>query len=307
MKTIAVTGASGFIGRHVAAAFRSAGFEVRALTRKAYGENSVAVDYLDGDALARALEGVGVLVHTAGLAHVSARRLDDPAAEFHRANVGVAASVTGACIRSGVQSMVLLSSAGVLGKESPAGGFDDSSPPAPYDWYTASKREAEDRVSSLAAASNLQVIILRPPTVYGPSAPGSFSRLCSWVARGWPIPFGAIVSRRSFLGIRNLCDAIRIAANSGLSGVSTMLVADSSAMTTAELAQLIAAAMHKSLHLLSVPPQLLEWGLWTVGLAEEYRRLGSAFELYPSRMGAQLGWQPPYTSSEEVIWALRAR
>lgn len=86
-----------------------------------------------------------------------------------------------------------------------------------------------------------------------------------------------------------------------------MLVADSSAMTTAELAQLIAAAMRKSLHLLSVPPQLLEWGLWTVGLGEEYRRLGSAFELYPSRMGAQLGWQPPYTSSEEVIWALRAR
>ena len=307
MTTVAVTGASGFIGRHVVAAFRAAGFEVRALTRKPYGEDSVAVDYLDGDALARALEGVGVLVHAAGLAHVSTRRLDDPAAQFHRANVGVATSVTGACIRSGVQSMVLVSSAGVLGKESPVGGFDDSSPPAPYDLYTASKHEAEERVSSLAAHANFRLIILRPPTVYGPYAPGSFSRLCSWVARGWPIPFGAIVSRRSFLGIRNLCDAIRIAANSGLDGVSTMLVADSAAMTTAEFAQLIAAAMHKSLHLLSVPPHLLEWGLRTVGLGEEYRRLGSAFELHPSRMGAQLGWQPPYTSAEEVIWALRAR
>jgi nucleoside-diphosphate-sugar epimerase len=307
MTTIAVTGASGFIGRHVVAAFRSAGFEVRALTRKAHGEGSVAVDYLDGDALARALEGVGVLVHTAGLAHVSARRLNNPAAEFHRANVSVATSVTSACVRSGVQSMVLLSSAGVLGKESPAGGFDDSSLPAPYDWYTSSKREAEDRVSSLAAASELRVIILRPPAVYGPSAPGSFSRLCSWVARGWPIPVGALANRRSFLGIRNLCDAIRTTANSGLSGVSTMLVADTSAMTTAELAQLIAAAMQRSLHLLSVPPRLLEWGLRTVGLGEEYRRLGNAFELYPSRMGSQLGWRPPYTSSDEVMWALRAR
>ncbi len=307
MKTIAVTGASGFIGRHVVAAFRSAGFDVRALTRKAYAEGCVAVDYEDGDALVRALVGVDVLVHAAGLAHISARRLHDPASEFRRANVGVATSVTGACIRSGVQKLVLISSAGVLGKESPACGFDDSTPPAPYDWYTESKREAEDRVSGLAVAGNLQAIILRPPTVYGPNAPGSFSRLCAWVARGWPLPFGAIVSRRSFLGIRNLCDATRIAANSGLSGVSTMLVADSSAMRTAEFAQLIAAAMHKPLHLLSVPPRVLEWGLGTVGLGEEYRRLGSAFELYPSRIAEQLGWQPPYRSSEEVIWALRAR
>ncbi len=84
-----------------------------------------------------------------------------------------------------------------------------------------------------------------------------------------------------------------------------MLVADSSAMTTAQLAQLIAAAMHKSVRLLSVPPPLLQWGLWTVGLGEEYRRLGSAFELHPSRLSARLGWHPPYTSSEEVIWALR--
>lgn len=307
MKTIAVTGASGFIGRHVVATFRSAGLEVRALTRRPYGENSVVVDYLDADAMARALEGVDVLVHTAGLAHVSARRLDHPAAQFHAANVDAATRVAGACIRSGVPGMVLVSSAGVLGKESPVGGFDDSSPPAPYDLYTTSKREAEERVSSLAAHGKLRLIMLRPPTVYGPDAPGSFRRLCSWVARGWPIPFGAVRGRRSFLGIRNLCDAIRMAADSSSSGVSPMLVADSAAMTTAEFAQLIAAAMHKSLHLLSVPPSLLEWGLRRVGLGEEYRRLASPFELHPSRMGAQLGWQPPYTSAEEVAWALRAR
>jgi nucleoside-diphosphate-sugar epimerase len=305
MKAVAVTGASGFIGRHAADTFERAGLLVRAFSRQPTESRINALNYLDTDGVARALEGIRTLVHIAGLAHVSPRQLLDADGSFHEANVRAAVSVAEACRKAGVESLVLLSTAGVLGKQSPEGGFDDSSPPDPYDPYTRSKLEGELRVSELAAGGNLRVTIIRPPMVYGPKAPGSFSRLCAWIDRGWPLPLGSLDNRRSFIGIRNLCDALLQAVNSTIPGANVMLVADTEPLTTAEFARQIAHYMGSPSRLVSAPLWLLKCALAATGRGEEFRRLAGAFELHPSRIQALLGWRAPYTVEAELSWALR--
>ncbi len=306
MKSIAVTGASGFIGRHVAAAFRNTGATVRGFTRTNQYPDLIQLNYLDMDSAVRALDGVEILVHIAGLAHVSSKSLDDPLARYREANVDVAVSMAEAGIRAGVRKFILLSSAGVLGQASPPGGFDDSSPAMPYDAYTASKWEAERQVLE-AAGRNIAVSILRPPMVYGAAAPGSYRRLCKWIDRGLPLPLANIVARRSFIGIRNLCDLLVTIAASGREvppDESAMLVADSEPMTVAVFARKIAFVRGRRARLLPVSSWLLERALAAAGLQEEYRRLALPFELAPSRARAIYEWQPPYSTSEELSWAL---
>lgn len=309
MTAIAVTGASGFIGRHVVAACTSAHLTVSGFTRSSTDPNLTPLNYLDSDAAARALEGTEVVIHIAGLAHISSKSLADPLAAFRTANTQIATSMAEASARVGVRRFVLLSSAGVLGEESPPGGFDDSSPADPYDAYTLSKFEAEQRVLE-AAGGKISVVILRPPMVYGPGAPGSYRRLCAWIDRGWPLPLGSIVARRSFVGVRNLCSLLLTVAASTKHESNeppTLLVSDSEALTVAEFAERIAIARNKRAILLPVPRGLLKWMLGRVGLRDEYRRLALPFELRPSRAREIFGWQPPHSAAEELRWALGPR
>jgi nucleoside-diphosphate-sugar epimerase len=264
------------------------------------------VDYLDTVALARALQGVEAVVHIAGLAHISSKLMTEPLAVFRASNVDIALSVAKASIQSGVKKLLLLSSAGVLGSFSPPNGFNESSPPSPYDAYTLSKFEAEQQVLEVARGK-IAVTILRPPMVYGPGAPGSYRRLCAWIDRRLPLPIASISARRSFVGIRNLCDllvTIAVSHNEITNGSLPMLVADSEPLTVADFARHIAFVQGKSAVLLPVPPRLLEWMLGAAGLAEEYRRLALPFELRPTQARSVFGWQPPYSVREELTWAL---
>jgi nucleoside-diphosphate-sugar epimerase len=306
LNTVAVTGASGFVGRHVAAGFERAGFQVRAFSRQSTGPLTRSMNYLDCDQVARAIQGSQSLVHIAGLAHVPPGRLLDPDHSFHEANVQVAVSIAKACIKAGVQKLVLLSSAGVLGCQSPPGGFDDSSPPDPYDPYTRSKLEGESRVSELAVAANLAVAIVRPPMLYGPNAPGTFGRMRTWIERGWPLPLGGLDQRRSFLGVRNLCDAMVHTVNGRIGGVETMLVTDPEPMTAADFARQIARHMGRRSRIVSVPAWLLRFALTAAGRGDDFRRLACAFELRPSRIQALLGWRAPYPVDDELAWSLRS-
>ncbi len=306
MKSVAVTGASGFIGRTCRRRFQDAGATVRGFTRATVHPDLIPINYLDMDSAVRALDGVEILVHIAGLAHVSPKSLDNPPARYREGNVNVAVSMAKASIQAGVRKFILLSSAGVLGQASPPGGFNDASPAMPYDAYTASKWEAEQQVLKVTGGS-MAVSILRPPMVYGAGAPGSYRRLCKWIERGLPLPLASIVARRSFVGIRNLCDLlITIAASSREvpRDLPAMLVADANPLTVADFARQIASVRGRRARLIPVSSWLLERTLVAAGLQEEYRRLALPFELAPSRAREFFGWQPPYSTSEELTWAL---
>jgi nucleoside-diphosphate-sugar epimerase len=305
MKRVAIVGGSGFIGRHALSAFKTAGHSVVGLSRRANTTECQAVDYTDIEAMAAAMRGANSVVHVAGLAHVAANSLMNAESAYHSANVHVAVSVAKAAILAGASRFVLLSSAGVFGSQSPPGGFSDSMQPNPYDAYTRSKLEGERGVANVLSGQ-AALVILRPPMVYGPDAPGSFHRLCKWVQRGLPLPVGRIFARRSFIGIRNLCSALVSAEAAAQVGTLPMLVSDREPVSVGEFAGEISRAYGRRSLILPVPRGMLELGLGLVGMREEYRRIALPFELHPSLIHAVLDWQAPYSLTEELLWAKHA-
>ena len=293
MNTIAVTGAHGFVGRHLCAHIADSACGYVALSRES----------LSADALPQQLSGCGAVIHLAARAHVLRESSGSPDDEFHEANVALTVRVAAAARTAGVRRFVFVSSAGVLGCESPAEGLDDASSARPHDAYTRSKLEAEQRLTAQFSGS-LEVTIVRPPLVYGPGARGNFDRLLRAVLSGWPLPLGSIEARRSMIGVRNLTDLLlRAATRPGVEG-TCMLVADSEPATISEFAHAIARSAGCNARILPVPVPLLEAALAAAGRRADFLRLTRPFVLRPVVARRVLSWAPPHAMSDELDWTI---
>ena len=292
MSALAVTGAGGFIGTEF----------VRS-TREAH-ENVVLLGRTDLDeSLHRRLRGCDTLVHLAARAHVLDAGAAADVAAFEHSNVALTQSVADAACRAGLGRMVFVSSAGVLGSQSPSGGFHDYSRPAPHDAYTRSKLAAEEMLLG-HYATRIEVVVVRPPLVYGPNAPGNFGRLVRLVRRGWPLPFGALDAPRSMIGLRNFCDALRhVAVHPNAAGLR-MLVADRESPSVAVLVTECARAMGRPARLLPIPCSFLEMAFRMVDRHSDFERLTAPFKLHPFIAAERLGWTPPRSFEDEVHWAV---
>jgi nucleoside-diphosphate-sugar epimerase len=294
VSALAVTGASGFVGREFVRSTRELGWTVVPLGR---GE------LVSG--LERRLVGCESLVHIAGRAHVLEAGAAADTAEFDRSNVELTREVARAARSAAVRRLVFVSSAGVLGSASPPEGFNDDSPTAPHDAYTRSKLAAECMLR-VEFARDLEVVVVRPPLVYGPDAPGNFGRLLRLVRRGWPLPFGGLDARRSMVGLRNLCDFLRLAtAHSAAPGLS-MLVADAESPSVAELAVAFGCALGNPTRLLNVPPPVLRAAFAACGRGRDFERLTAPFLVRPRLALEALGWTPPYRFAQELAWSVGA-
>jgi nucleoside-diphosphate-sugar epimerase len=272
---IAVTGASGFIGRALCARLSRDGHAVRALVRapaRALGdEQAVVGDLARFRDWSRVLDGTQALVHLAGYAH---GRGDDAA--LRTVNVAATRAAAEAASAGGVH-FLFASSIKVHGEISHA-PLRESSPLAPGERYARSKLEAE---SALRAVAGLRLTVLRPPLVYGPGAKANFLSLLRAVARGWPLPLAGIENRRSLIYVANLVDAIVRC----LDVPGTFLVSDGGAVSTPQLCREIGEALGRPARLFPFPPALLP------------RKLAGSLELDDSAIRA-LGWRPPFTRQE---------
>lgn len=222
---VAVTGASGFIGRPLCAALERAGHEV------------IPVDLRNSDLVG------DVVVHLAAIAH-----RDASAEELETTNIKLAMRV-GQAVASRGARMVFLSSVKVHGDAS-VEPFNESSPLAPQDAYGESKARAEE---ALRAIPGLKLLVLRPPLVYGPGVKANFLSLMAAVARGVPLPFAAIRNRRSLVYVGNLVDAVERALTSS----GTFLLSDGAPCSTPELCRALAAALTRAPRMFPFPPSLL--------------------------------------------------
>lgn len=289
---LAITGAGGFIGREFVSSTRSSGLDVVPLGR---AEVEASLEHR--------IAGCDAVVHLAARAHVleSAAAADTDA--FERSNVELTRAVAGAACRAGVARFVFVSSAGVLGRRSPPGGFDDHNFPAPHDAYTRSKLAAEEMLLE-EFGNRIEIVIVRPPLVYGPDAPGNFGRLLRLVRRGWPLPFGALDAPRSMIGLRNLCDALRRAATApGASGLR-LLVADRESPSVAGLVAEMAAALGRRSRVWPVPVSVLDLAFSVAGRRQDFERLAAPFLLRPFLAPDRLGWHAPYRFADELRWAI---
>jgi nucleoside-diphosphate-sugar epimerase len=293
--SIAVTGASGFVGGHLRDEASRRGIAIRPLSRDMFSNRDAAHE----------LRGVDVVVHLAARTTAPHSSSSGIEAAFEKDNVGLTARVAEAARMAGVRRFIFVSTAGVLGNASPPDGFVDGSPASPHNAYTRSKLAAEEILLG-EFTSSMDLAILRPPLVYGPGAGGGFGVLLRAAASGWPLPAGAMRAPRSMMSVRNLSDLLlHVATGSDVGGLR-LLVADAQTTSVVDLVRLIARAAGRRPRIVTVPMGLLATALRLVRRPEVLAGVSKPFVLNCSLVAKELGWTPPYRLEDEVMWSVAA-
>jgi len=319
---VLVTGASGFIGRALCEHLLQQGWSVRAATRLVPpatamlpGTEMVRIAVVDGGTdWSDALNGVDAVVHLAARVHVMRESNPDPLGAFRTVNTEGTSRLAAMAAESGVRRIVYVSSIKVNGEHTTSSPFTESDVPSPDDAYGISKWGAEQALWETARRSSLEVVVLRPPMVYGPSAPGNFSRLLRFIRLGIPLPFGSVHNQRSFMYVENLCDAIRACLQHPGAAGRTFLLSDGEDISTPELIRLLSQYLGRRSTLFPFPPALLKAGANLLGFRGEAERLLGSLRVDSSAIRQALHWNPPYplreglrATAEAYLAALEAR
>lgn len=328
---VAVTGATGFIGKAVVRELVSRAFNVRAVMRTvnsglapqdshityiAVGEINSYTDWCE------ALTGVDFVIHCAARAHVMHETEADALAAYRAVNVQGTRRLAVQAAAAGVRRFVFLSSIGVNGvftDELPRGlkaprndgsgspGFARDDAVNPIEDYAISKWEAEQALWEVSAKTGLEVVVVRPPLVYGPVAKGNLARLLKLVCSGVPLPFGTVQNKRSLIGLDNLVDLlIRCVGHPAAAG-QTFLVSDGEDLSTPDLLRHMAAAMCRSARLFPVPVSLLRLTGSFLGKRAEINRLVGSLQIDSSHTRQVLGWAPPVSIEEGIRRMVRGK
>ena len=283
VKRVAVTGANGFVGSACCAYLRAQGVEVVPLTREHIS--------LDTDIDIRPhLTGVDAIVHCAARVHVLQEDAENPAEAFVRANTEATRLMAQQAEEKGVKRFVFLSSIGVLGNRTAAGApFDENTVPRPHSDYARSKWLAEHY---LQEHTKMQVVILRPPLVYGAGVKANFLKLLKAVDARLPLPLRSIHAPRDFLYVQNLCEAIHQALTVRKAAGQTINLCDGEAIGVAELVRALATYMHKTPVLLPCPEMMLRVAGKVTGKKNMIDGLCNRLEIDNQHATRILQWTP---------------
>jgi len=293
---ILVTGATGFVGRILCDQLSTSGHLVVSAVRRESGLlNEVVVGDL-GPATDwwQALAGCDAVVHLAARVHMMREDAVDPMALFRAINAEATLNLARQAAQAGVKRFVFVSTIKVSGegRDEP---YRETDVPAPEDAYAISKWEAEQGLRRIAQETGLEVVILRPPLVYGPGVKANFLRLMQMVARGWPLPLGAIRNRRSVLYLGNFVDAIRACVEHPAAAGQTFLLDDGEAVSTPDLIRALATAMGRPARLVPVPVGVLQLAGALMGKRAAVARLTGSLFVDSSAIRSRLGWTPPFS------------
>ena len=301
---ILVTGANGFVGKSLCAALRSDGHTlvatVRASNTKIDGGEQVVVGSIEGDTdWADALSGVEVVVHLAARVHVMNDKALDPLTEFRKVNVDGTLNLAQQAAKAGVKRFIFISSIKVNGEHTVSGKpFIEDDLPSPQDAYGVSKFEAEQGLLLIAQQTGMEVVITRPPLVYGQGVKANFASMMRTVKHGIPLPLGAIHNKRSFVYVGNLVSFIIKCIDHPAAANEVFLVSDGHDLSTTELLQACAKALGAKPRLLPVPRKLIEIGAALLGKKDVAQRLCGNLQVDITKARNLLGWEPPYSVAE---------
>ncbi|NIF76612.1 SDR family oxidoreductase [Paraburkholderia sp. Cy-641] len=308
MSHVVVSGANGFVGRVLCRALLDAGHRVTGLVRRGGGCVEGVTEWIDSSTdyadVAKAwLAGLNTdcVVHLAARVHVMSDRSANPDAAFRATNVDGTLRLAAAARQHGVQRFVFVSSIKAVAERDGGQPLRENDPPRPEDAYGRSKRAAEDALALFGSDAGLDVVVARPPLVYGPQVRANFLRLMDAVWRGIPLPLGAVEARRSMVYVGNLVDALVHCATDPRAAHQCFHVADSSTLTVAELVRSLARHLGRPSRLLPVPAQWLGAVGRVTGRSEQVDRLIGSLQVDTSRIREVLGWQPPFSTDDGLL------
>jgi lipopolysaccharide/colanic/teichoic acid biosynthesis glycosyltransferase/nucleoside-diphosphate-sugar epimerase len=314
---ILVTGANGFIGKALCASLRQ-NYRVRMAVRRGVVDASLDVpsglevaivgDINSRTDWSRALGNVDIVIHLAARVHVMRETERDPYSAFHEVNVAGSERLAHMAASHGVRRLVYVSSIKVNGEHTESSPFAEGDSPNPQDSYGVSKYEAELALQVVAQETGLEVVIVRPPLVYGPGVGGNFLRLLKLVSRRVPLPLASVHNRRSMIYLENFVDVLATCAIHPLAAGKTFLVSDGEDVSTANLIRELARLMGKPSCLWTFSPTSLRLAGRVCNKSGEIERLLGSLVIDSSYVQTQLDWAPPFSMAqglaETVGWFL---
>ena len=308
---ILVTGASGFVGQALCRALIKRGYAVRGAVRQEAavlppGIEKIVVGPIDGNTdWSDALQGIDIAIHLAARVHVMHEKSSDPLSEFRKVNVEGTGRLAKSAAAAGVRRLVYVSSIKVNGEATRDKPFSEKDEPHPQDPYGISKREAEQALQKISVETGLEVVIVRPPLVYGPGVGGNFIRMLGWIKKGIPLPLGSVKNRRSMVYVENLADALIRCATHPEAANETFLASDAETVSTPELIRKLSEKMGVKPTLFALPLPLLRLLGKLAGKSAEIERLAGSLEIDSSGIREKLGWQPPFGTDEGLAETAR--
>ena len=302
---VLVTGANGFVGRAMllrlidmtsltaVGSVRSSAMPIdTVMPLLAVGDLSAQTDWLG------VLSGVQVVVHTAARVHVMHESAIDPLEAFRQVNVQGTLNLARQAAGLGVRRFIFISSIGVNGAETFDKPFTDQDLTAPHSPYAVSKCESELGLQALSAETGMEVVIIRPPLVYGLDAPGNFGSLIRLLRRGVPLPLGAVHNQRSLVSLDNLVDLMVTCATHPAAANHTFLVSDGEDVSTTDLLRRIGKALGKQPRLLAIPMSCLKLVAALLGKSDVAKSLCGSLQVDIEKNWRLLGWTPPLSLDE---------
>lgn len=299
MNKLLVTGANGFVGRALCMEALRRGLPVRGAVRSACqlpaGAEPVIVGAIGSETdWSDALCGVETVIHLAARVHVMRDTVGDSLVQFRRVNTAGTEHLARCAAASGVRRLVYVSSIKVNGEATQGNQkFTEEDMPAPQDPYGVSKWEAEQALYRVADAEGLEVVVVRPPLVYGPGVKGNFAQLLEAIAKGIPLPLASVHNRRSLIYVGNLVDALIACATHPDAVDQTYLVCDGETISTADLVRQLATGMGVPSRLFAFPPALLIFAGRLFRKSQQMERLLGSLQVDGDKMRTDLNWIPP--------------
>lgn len=288
LPVLLIAGASGFVGQRLMT-------QIGAVA-------AILSTRTDPKTWSNALTRKQCVVHLAARVHMMDDASADPLAEFRKVNVDSTLDLARQAAACGVKRFIFLSSIKVNGEQTqPGHPFRPDDTPAPLDPYGISKMEAEAGLREIAQETGMEVVIIRPPLVYGPGVKANFAAMVRWLRRGVPLPLGAIHNRRSLVALDNLVDLILTCTQHPAAANQTFLVSDGEDVSTSELLRRMGAALGKPARLVPVPQRVLEWSAALAGKQDMAQRLFSSLQVDMDKTRQLLGWTPPVSLEQGLL------
>ncbi|MDR3442755.1 MAG: SDR family oxidoreductase [Legionella sp.] len=303
MSKILVTGATGFVGKRLVPALILAGHEVRcAVSRKVDWLNAeqVLIDKLECNPdWSEALVGVDVVIHLAARVHIMNDKSESALDDYCKVNSIATKKLAIAAAKNQVKRFIFLSSIKVNGEQTVNGqAFTEEHMSQPEDPYGQSKLYAERYLEEISQNTDMQVVIIRPPLIYGPEVKANFLKMMHLVKKGLPLPFGRVNNKRNLVYIGNLVSALCAVTTHPAAANQTYLVADNESLSLTQLMSLIGQEMQVKTRLFPVPVRFMVFVFRSLGKDNLNTRLFGSLEVSTSKIKSQLGWVPPANTAE---------